>query len=168
MHDGKQEVMAAFSEAWEDVAYNGDLNVAEKAMMICEFPFTVLRKVRIRNFLVDAMSKSKGDANTSCLGHCPHPLRWILQSRIGCTVRCFVPPLVRILYLGRTRNQSGIKATFRVLSDLLGTCFGGCPCSREVRAQRRRHNVDGGGHSNCIGRFFHCCNVDRLCCRSPC
>ncbi len=46
MHDGKQEIMAAMSEAWEDIAYNGDLNVAEKAMMICEFPFTVLRKVR--------------------------------------------------------------------------------------------------------------------------
>lgn len=47
MHDGKQEVMTAFSQAWEDVAYNGDLNVAEKAMMICEFPFTVLRKVTV-------------------------------------------------------------------------------------------------------------------------
>lgn len=47
MHDGKQEIMAAFSEAWEDIAYNGDLNVAEKAMMICEFPFTVLRKVTV-------------------------------------------------------------------------------------------------------------------------
>lgn len=44
-YDGKQEVMAALTEAWEDIAYNGDLNVAEKAMMICEFPFTVLRKV---------------------------------------------------------------------------------------------------------------------------
>jgi sodium/potassium/calcium exchanger 6 len=55
IHDGKQEVITAFSEAWEDIAYNGDLNVAEKAMMICEFPFTALRKVRIRSLLFDEL-----------------------------------------------------------------------------------------------------------------
>jgi Ca2+/Na+ antiporter len=47
LHDCKQEVMASLNETWEDVAYNGDLNKAEKAMLICEFPFTILRKVRL-------------------------------------------------------------------------------------------------------------------------
>jgi sodium/potassium/calcium exchanger 6 len=46
-YDGRQEVMASIREAWEDITYNGDLNIVEKAMLICEFPFTVMRKVTV-------------------------------------------------------------------------------------------------------------------------
>jgi hypothetical protein len=62
LHDCKQEVMASLNETWDDIAYNGDLNKAEKAMLICEFPFTILRKVRGRcipatNFFVFILTK---------------------------------------------------------------------------------------------------------------
>ena len=46
-HDCKQEVMASLRETWEDITYNGDLRAIEKAMLICEFPFTVLRKATV-------------------------------------------------------------------------------------------------------------------------
>lgn len=46
-HDCKQEVLASMREAWDDIAYNGDLNGLEKAMLICEFPFTIMRKATV-------------------------------------------------------------------------------------------------------------------------
>ena len=44
-HDGKQDVYAEVERVWDDAAYDGDLSKLEKAMLICEFPFTILRKV---------------------------------------------------------------------------------------------------------------------------
>ena len=44
-HDGKQDVMRHAREVWEDIAWNGDVKPLEKFLLICEFPFTVLRKV---------------------------------------------------------------------------------------------------------------------------
>ena len=46
-YDCKQEIIQHFNETWEDAVWNGDNNVAEKIMLICEFPFTVLRKATI-------------------------------------------------------------------------------------------------------------------------
>jgi len=45
--DSKQEIMACLRETWEDITYNGDLRAIEKAMLICEFPFTVLRRMTV-------------------------------------------------------------------------------------------------------------------------
>jgi hypothetical protein len=45
MIDGKQDIVRHFSEVWEDIAWNGDLHAVEKFLLLCEFPFTVLRKV---------------------------------------------------------------------------------------------------------------------------
>lgn len=84
LHDGKQEVMASLNETWEDIAYNGDLNKAEKAMMICEFPFTVLRKVRrksiavTRLFDVGTNNVSNFIISTLRIGYSSDSVRWIL------------------------------------------------------------------------------------------
>jgi Sodium/calcium exchanger protein len=43
--DGKQEVKSALDTLWEDIAFNGDLKAYEKFLLVCEFPFTLLRKV---------------------------------------------------------------------------------------------------------------------------
>jgi sodium/potassium/calcium exchanger 6 len=47
-HDGKQEIKASVEELWEDIAFNGDLRFYEKFLLLCEFPFTLLRKVRVQ------------------------------------------------------------------------------------------------------------------------
>jgi Ca2+/Na+ antiporter len=44
--EGKQELRDHASQVWDDIAYNGDLHVIEKILLICELPFTFLRKVR--------------------------------------------------------------------------------------------------------------------------
>ena len=44
-HDGKQDVIRHAQEVWEDIAWNGDVTPLEKFLLICEFPFTVMRKV---------------------------------------------------------------------------------------------------------------------------
>lgn len=46
-HDGKKEVKDSIEELWEDIAFNGDLKLYEKVLLVCELPFTLLRKVRI-------------------------------------------------------------------------------------------------------------------------
>mmetsp|Transcript_122591 Transcript_122591/g.183350 ORF Transcript_122591/g.183350 Transcript_122591/m.183350 type:complete len:692 (-) Transcript_122591:226-2301(-) len=46
-YDCRQEIMQHFYQAWEDAVWNGDINAAEKFMLICEFPFTILRKASI-------------------------------------------------------------------------------------------------------------------------
>lgn len=45
-HDNKKEVLSCLSQTLEDIIFNGDLNMAEKGMLLCEFPFTIMRKVR--------------------------------------------------------------------------------------------------------------------------
>eukprot|EP00980_Cylindrotheca_fusiformis_P004391 scaffold925_cov129-Cylindrotheca_fusiformis.AAC.44 len=45
--DGKQEIVAHFVKVWEDVAWNGELNKAEKFLLFCELPFTVGRKLTV-------------------------------------------------------------------------------------------------------------------------
>jgi solute carrier family 24 (sodium/potassium/calcium exchanger), member 6 len=45
--DAKQEVKTAILALWEDIAFNGDLKTYEKFLLVCEFPFTLLRKVTI-------------------------------------------------------------------------------------------------------------------------
>jgi hypothetical protein len=47
-YDCRQEIIQHFIQAWDDAVWNGDINAAEKFMLICEFPFTVLRKVSRR------------------------------------------------------------------------------------------------------------------------
>jgi len=45
--DGKQEVKASIENLWEDIAFNGDLKLYEKVLLLCEFPFTLFRKASI-------------------------------------------------------------------------------------------------------------------------
>ena len=44
--EGKQEIVDHANQIWDDIAYNGDLHPLEKFMLLCELPFTFLRKVR--------------------------------------------------------------------------------------------------------------------------
>jgi len=46
-HDGQQEVKSHLNQVYEDVFFNGDLNVGEKFLLACEFPFTVARKITV-------------------------------------------------------------------------------------------------------------------------
>ncbi|KAG7353933.1 sodium/calcium exchanger protein [Nitzschia inconspicua] len=45
--DCKQEIQSAIEALWEDIAFNGDLKAYEKFLLLCEFPFTLLRKASI-------------------------------------------------------------------------------------------------------------------------
>jgi hypothetical protein len=51
-HDGKKEVKDSVEELWEDIAFNGDLKLYEKFVLVCELPFTLLRKVRMNLSIV--------------------------------------------------------------------------------------------------------------------
>jgi len=44
--EGKQEILDHANQVWDDIAYNGDLHPVEKFLLICEAPFTFLRKVK--------------------------------------------------------------------------------------------------------------------------
>ena len=44
--EGKQEIVDHANQVWDDIAYNGDLHPVEKFLLLCELPFTFLRKVR--------------------------------------------------------------------------------------------------------------------------
>jgi hypothetical protein len=44
--ESKREILEHASQVWEDVMYDGDLHWAEKFLLLCELPFTFLRKVR--------------------------------------------------------------------------------------------------------------------------
>lgn len=44
--EGKQEIVDHAHQVWDDIAYNGDLHPVEKFLLVCELPFTFLRKVR--------------------------------------------------------------------------------------------------------------------------
>jgi sodium/potassium/calcium exchanger 6 len=46
-HDGKQEVKESLTKLWDDIAYDGDLKMHDRVLMLCELPFTVLRKASI-------------------------------------------------------------------------------------------------------------------------
>jgi hypothetical protein len=43
--EGKQELVDHANQVWEDIFYDGDLHVVEKFLLVCELPFTFLRKV---------------------------------------------------------------------------------------------------------------------------
>jgi len=45
--EGTQELTDHAHQVWDDIAYNGDIHFLEKIMLICELPFTFLRKVRL-------------------------------------------------------------------------------------------------------------------------
>lgn len=45
-HDGKQEISSELSELWNEISSSdGELKKHERFLLLCEFPFTVLRKV---------------------------------------------------------------------------------------------------------------------------
>ena len=46
-HDGKQELMVHFNEYWRDIMDDEESGALEKFLLICEFPATCARKVRI-------------------------------------------------------------------------------------------------------------------------
>jgi len=47
-HDGKQEISAELIVLWEEIfSSEGELKVYERILLLCEFPFTVLRKATI-------------------------------------------------------------------------------------------------------------------------
>lgn len=45
--EGKQELEDHANQVWEDAMFDGDLHWSEKFLLICELPFTFLRKVSI-------------------------------------------------------------------------------------------------------------------------
>lgn len=46
-HDGKQEILEDVTEMWNEIfSSEGELKVYERFLLLCEFPFTLLRKVR--------------------------------------------------------------------------------------------------------------------------
>lgn len=47
-YDGKQEIVVELTELWNEIASNeGDLQLYERLLLLCELPFTVLRKATI-------------------------------------------------------------------------------------------------------------------------
>ena len=46
-HDGKGEVIASFTQLWDDIAYDGDLKMHDRLLMLCELPFTIFRTASI-------------------------------------------------------------------------------------------------------------------------
>jgi len=46
-HDGKGEVKASFTQLWDDIAYDGDLKIHDRLLMLCELPFTIFRTATI-------------------------------------------------------------------------------------------------------------------------
>lgn len=47
LYDGRQEVSQHAKQVWEDIIWNGDIDIITKVILILELPFTVLRKVTI-------------------------------------------------------------------------------------------------------------------------
>jgi sodium/potassium/calcium exchanger 6 len=58
-HDGRNEIIQHASRVWEDIVWNGDVNVVSKFLLLCELPFTTLRKLTVpipcEGFYVRAM-----------------------------------------------------------------------------------------------------------------
>jgi sodium/potassium/calcium exchanger 6 len=58
-HDGRNEIIQHASSVWEDIVWNGDVNVVSKFLLLCELPFTTLRKLTVpipcEGFYVRAM-----------------------------------------------------------------------------------------------------------------
>lgn len=48
--DGKQELIVHFRQCWMDIFDDEDNSALDKLLLVCEFPFTVFRKVRSRLF----------------------------------------------------------------------------------------------------------------------
>jgi sodium/potassium/calcium exchanger 6 len=46
-HDGKQDLVTHANEVWRDIFYNADVSIVTKIVLVCELPFTVIRKVCI-------------------------------------------------------------------------------------------------------------------------
>jgi sodium/potassium/calcium exchanger 6 len=59
IHDGRNEIIQHASSVWEDIVWNGDVNVVSKFLLLCELPFTTLRKLTVpipcEGFYVRAM-----------------------------------------------------------------------------------------------------------------
>jgi sodium/potassium/calcium exchanger 6 len=59
LYDGKNEIMQHASSTWDDIVWNGDVNVVSKFLLLCELPFTTLRKLTVpipcEGFYVRAM-----------------------------------------------------------------------------------------------------------------
>ena len=51
LHDGKQELITHFRECWRDILDDDECSRLEKLLLICEFPFTVCRKVSLCQLL---------------------------------------------------------------------------------------------------------------------
>jgi len=47
LHDGKQELITHFRECWRDILDDDECSRLEKLLLICEFPFTVCRKLTV-------------------------------------------------------------------------------------------------------------------------
>jgi sodium/potassium/calcium exchanger 6 len=58
-YDGRNEIIQHASSVWEDIVWNGDVNVVSKFLLLCELPFTTLRKLTVpipcEGFYVRAM-----------------------------------------------------------------------------------------------------------------
>jgi sodium/potassium/calcium exchanger 6 len=50
-HDGKQDLTTHANEVWRDIFYNADVTIATKIVLVCELPFTVIRKVCISSIV---------------------------------------------------------------------------------------------------------------------
>jgi len=46
-HDAQQELTEHAAAVWEDIVWNGDINAATKFLLLCELPFTTLRKLTV-------------------------------------------------------------------------------------------------------------------------
>jgi sodium/potassium/calcium exchanger 6 len=58
-HDGRKEILDHAGTVWEDIVWNGDVNIVSKFLLLCELPFTTLRKLTVpipcEGFYVRAM-----------------------------------------------------------------------------------------------------------------
>jgi sodium/potassium/calcium exchanger 6 len=58
-YDGRNEIVQHAASVWEDIVWNGDVNVVSKFLLLCELPFTTLRKLTVpipcEGFYVRAM-----------------------------------------------------------------------------------------------------------------
>jgi solute carrier family 24 (sodium/potassium/calcium exchanger), member 6 len=44
---GKDDIWQHANEVWDDIMYDGDINMVTKFLLLCELPFTVLRKLTV-------------------------------------------------------------------------------------------------------------------------
>lgn len=116
-HDARQELLVHFRECWSDIMDDDDSSRLNKVLLVCEYPLTVARKVRLKILHVTLLFICGLDSlhhqtffalfsYPALVADCVDPVRRLLLSCTSCIVIFAIALMVGHVLTEQFRNKS--------------------------------------------------------------